>query len=230
MNLSKRLKCVADCVTKGNRVADIGCDHAFTSIYLINEHLAPFVLATDVNEGPLKTADRHIQEAGLSEYIETRRTDGLTDISPDDEIETILISGMGGNLIIDILNTNRILINSVKEIILQPQSDVYKVRHFLHDNGFLINFEKMIYEEGKYYVVIKAVKGCQSFQNEFEYTYGKYLIEKPDDIFMQYARAIINSNDKIIKQLTMQQGNHQKRLDELYEENEILRSIIEKNK
>ena len=103
IKLSKRLQTVAHQVECGGVAADIGCDHGFTSIYLIEQGLAKHVIAMDINEGPLERAKEHIREYGMEEDIETRLSDGTAKLTPG-EADTLLISGMGGALICKILS------------------------------------------------------------------------------------------------------------------------------
>lgn len=156
MQLSKRLKSVADFVTEGNRVADIGCDHAYTSIYLMENQIASHVIAMDINKGPLERAKKNIKLAGLESYIETRLSNGADKLEPE-EVDTILIAGMGGNLMVNILSNRKPVIDEVSELILQPQSEIFLVRKYLEEIGFDIIEESMLIDEGKYYVIIKAV-------------------------------------------------------------------------
>ena len=131
MQLSNRLLAAAGMVTKGNVVADIGCDHAYTSIYLCQAGIAPRVIAMDVNKGPLRGAMAHVEEAKLAEQIDIRLSNGLEKLLPG-EADTVLLCGMGGLLMIKILSDYPETTASVKELILQPQSEVGEVRHFLH--------------------------------------------------------------------------------------------------
>ncbi|MBE5928543.1 MAG: SAM-dependent methyltransferase [Lachnospiraceae bacterium] len=226
-HLSKRLSSVVSYVSSGNKVADIGCDHAFTSIHLIRSGIASSVLASDVNDGPLVIAEKNIRMSGLDSQIEVRKSNGLSEITTSDNIDTILISGMGGYLIIDILNSNIGVRDKAKELILQPQSDIHNVRHYLHNNGFSISDEMMVYEDGKYYNIIKAVPGNQSYDNEFEYLYGKALIDNRDEVFKDYIKNIYKTNAAIISRL---EGNEKQtdRLCEFKKENEYIEHLLEK--
>ena len=172
----ERLKCIASNVKSGGIVADIGCDHAFTSIYLVEEKLARGAIAIDINKEPLKRAWQHIQESGMEEYISVRLSNGARGLKKG-EADTILISGMGGALIASILEESINIIKDAKELVLSPQSEIYIVRHFLHDNGFKIVSEEMVKEQGKFYVVIRAVPGSQHYKDESGYIYGEYLIK-----------------------------------------------------
>ena len=185
MQISKRLQRVAAQVQSGGVVADIGCDHGFTSIYLIENHLAKHVIAMDINEGPLERAKEHIKQFQMEETISIRLSDGAKELSPG-EVDSILISGMGGGLICKILQDSKDVIMSAEELILSPQSENYLVRQLLHEMGFFIEREEMLVDQGKYYNIIHAVKGKQHFLSPEEYIYGKYLIEHKDTVLFTF--------------------------------------------
>ena len=187
IQLSNRLLAAAGMVTKGNIVADIGCDHAYTSIYLCQAGIAPRVIAMDVNKGPLVGAKAHVEEAGLSEQIDIRLSDGLQKLTPG-EADTVLLCGMGGLLMIKILSDYPEATASLKELILQPQSEVGEVRHFLHKQGYEITGEHMLKEDGKFYVMMRAVKSevPQAYETECDYIYGKLLLEEQNETLSEY--------------------------------------------
>ena len=187
VQLSKRLLAAAGMVTKGNIVADIGCDHAYTSIYLCQAGIAPRVLAMDVNKGPLQGAKAHVEEAGLAGQIELRLSDGMQKLLPG-EADTALLCGMGGLLMIKILTDYPEATDSLKELILQPQSEVGEVRHFLHRQGYEITGEHMLKEDGKFYVMMRAVKSAveQGYETECDYVYGKLLIEEKNPVLTEF--------------------------------------------
>ena len=174
MQLSERLRAAAGMVTKGNVVADIGCDHAYTSVYLCQAGIAPRVIAMDVNKGPLLGAKAHVEEAGLSEQIDIRLSDGLQKLLP----------GEADKILSDYPETTA----SVKELILQPQSEPAQVRRFLHNRGYEITGEHMLKEDGKFYVLMRAVKSVspQRYETECEYQYGKLLLEEKNRVLLAY--------------------------------------------
>ena len=163
----------------GGVAADIGCDHGFTSIYLIEQGLAKHVIAMDINEGPLERAKEHIREYGMEADIETRLSDGTAKLAPG-EADTLLISGMGGALICKILSDSPEVTARAKELVLSPQSEWATTRHYLLEHGFMIQREEMVLDQGKYYLILRAVPGRQKFSDELEYMYGQYLPEHGD--------------------------------------------------
>lgn len=156
IKLSKRMKAVAAMVSKGNVLADIGTDHAYVPIALIQQKKIPRAIAMDINKGPLQRATEHIAMCQLEDYIETRLSDGVEGLKVN-EADTILIAGMGGELVIHILEAGEAVCRNAKELILQPQSELRKVRKFLREHKYKIIDEDMILEEGKYYPMMKVI-------------------------------------------------------------------------
>ena len=154
--LSKRLQMLADMVGDGNSLADVGCDHGFLSIWLVQQGKCPRALAMDVRKGPLAAATSHVEECGLSAYIETRLSDGLMAYRQG-EADTVVCAGMGGPLMAKILSDSMEKAKSLKELILQPQSEIREFRTFLREKGFRIVAEDAVIDEGKYYFCMKAV-------------------------------------------------------------------------
>ena len=134
MQLSKRLSAVAGFVTPGNRLADVGTDHGYVPIYLVETKKIPSAIAMDINEGPLLRAQQHIRDAGLGEYIQTRRSDGADALRPG-EADTLILAGMGGPLMERILTQGRLVLEDCREFILQPQSEIREFRKYLQMNG-----------------------------------------------------------------------------------------------
>lgn len=144
--LSKRLKTVADMVTRGNIVADIGTDHGYVPIYLIKNKISPYAYAMDINMGPLKSAEKNIKSEGLSEKIETILSDGMEKFEPG-MADTVIIAGMGGELIIRILKASKAK-KSIKELVLSPHKGVDLVRKYILSENWHITDEKMLTDAG----------------------------------------------------------------------------------
>ncbi len=173
VKLSKRLQAVADLVTTGNRVCDVGTDHAYIPIFLVQNHRIPAALAMDVNEGPLLRAREHILEEKMDNYIVTRRSDGLKWLKTG-EAETIIIAGMGGGLVLRILEESFGKLEAVKELILQPQSDIEQVRRYVEDKGFEIVQNLIVYEDGKYYFMFRCVHSGEQREPNRKIIYDRY--------------------------------------------------------
>ncbi|MSS62460.1 tRNA (adenine(22)-N(1))-methyltransferase [Velocimicrobium porci] len=215
MQLSKRLTMVADFVTEGNRIADIGCDHAHTSIYLIEQKKATASIAMDINEGPLERAKDNIKRYGYEQKIKTRLSDGARELKKG-EADTILISGMGGGLIVKILTDSEEVVKDASELILQPQSEIDNVRRCVHKLGFSIIAEDMLTEDGKHYTAIKARKGREQYKKEVFYRYGKILLEAKNPVLKEFLLYGKNSFSNVIGELDKQSyDRNKKRLEEL---------------
>lgn len=192
--LSKRLKAVADMVTKGNIVADIGTDHGYVPIYLVKNNISKKAYALDINEGPLKMAAKNIRLEGLTGKITTVLSDGMEQMK-DNMAESVIIAGMGGDLIVDILSRGS-RIKGIKELVLSPHKRIDLVRKFLIESGWEIIQENMVVDGGKYYTIIKAVKGQNTEYTDVELVYGKYLLETKNRTLKQYLEK---ENEKFLE-------------------------------
>lgn len=199
MDFSKRINEIVD-IIKYRTIVDIGTDHCYIPILALKNGKIEKAVAADINKGPLLTAQNNVDKEGLSEKIELRLSDGLSAIRKDDG-EALIIAGMGGLLIMEILKKAEALIPSFKQIILQPQSDIYKVRKFLHDNGMQIYDERLLFDTGKYYNIMDCRLGKEDIYTEKEYIFGKKLIERKDKVFMAYMNHEILKYEKIALQI-----------------------------
>lgn len=157
MQISERLRAASDLVSQGRRLADVGTDHGYVPIFLVLENRIPSAVAMDINQGPLERARLHIRQYNLEEQIETRLSDGLSALLPG-EADSILIAGMGGMLTVRILANGKEALRKAEELILQPQSDIREVRLFLKKNGYRIDRENIVEEDGKFYPMMHAVR------------------------------------------------------------------------
>ena len=201
MHLSQRLSSVASMVTAGNCLADVGTDHGYVPIYLYERNIIPRAIAMDVNKGPLERAALHIAESGMKEAIETRLSDGLTALKPG-EADSVVIAGMGGPLIIRILSAHPEVTESLKELILQPQSEISEVRIWLYEQGYEIVEEHMVFEDGKYYPMFKAVKNPEAEKlTDLEYKYGKISVLGEPEVLRAYLVREIANKQNILQKL-----------------------------
>lgn len=196
--LSGRLRMLADMVTPGSRLADVGCDHAFLSIYLVQAGICPSALAMDVRRGPLAGAKQHVEEYGLGDYITLRLSDGLEAYGAG-EADSLVCAGMGGRLMERILGEGMDQAKSLGELILQPQSELPRFRAFLREAGFQVTQERAVREDGKYYFAMKArpVEGnpgaCGRPGDRTDGfglydLFGEHLLKQRDQVLFSYLR------------------------------------------
>lgn len=206
INLSERMKAVCSMVSPGGRVIDVGTDHAYIPIYLVEKGIKEYALACDVNKGPLSIAKDHIANEGLSDRIVLCLSDGLTDvdISPGD---SVVIAGMGGLLIWDIISSGRDKARMSGEMILQPQSEYGQLRAFLSEAGFVIEDEDALEEEGKYYFLIKTVYKSDDVPvlRNVEKEFGPVLLKRRDETLRTYLIKQLDVNREIISKLNKQE-------------------------
>lgn len=208
--LSRRLQAVADLVTPGMRLVDVGTDHAYIPIHLTQNGVVPSAIAMDINKGPLERADAHICEYGLDGKIITRLSDGLVNLKME-EADTMIAAGMGGALVIHILDEDPVKTRTLKELILQPQSELAKVRGYLEGHAFRIIAEDMVEEDGKYYPMMKVVPAEQTGLyeagipvTEEELEYGKLLLEQAHPVMGEYLKKELSVNQGVYEKLQAQ--------------------------
>lgn len=207
MELSLRLSAIAELVTEGNRLVDVGCDHGYLPVYLVEKKKIPGAVAADVGKGPLSRAEEHIRQSGLETYIETRLSNGLQEIKKG-EGDTLVIAGMGGPLMERILSEGRRTLAGFQELILQPQSDVPHVRRYLFMNGFRITEERVVLEDGKFYFIVKAIPAAGNNSRipevpwtEEEFLFGKSLLENRNPILKKYLQRELMIRDRILDRI-----------------------------
>lgn len=187
LQLSKRLLTVASMVTEKSRLADVGTDHGYIPIFLCGQGKIPSAIAMDIRKGPLARAEENIRLYGFSDRIETRLSDGVEKLQPE-EADSVVIAGMGGSLVQKILKEGKQSLCSVRELILQPQSDICQVRRYLQENGWRITSEKMVCEEGKYYPMMHVVHGHMEPLSDIEWKYGQFLLKEKNPVLLAFLQ------------------------------------------
>lgn len=185
MKLSKRLETVVSFVRPGSRAADVGTDHGYVPIWLLDHGVAEHAIAMDVRPGPLERAEEHRQQHKLEDKMEIRLSDGLKELR-DGEADTVIIAGMGGELMLRILAGGAHVWDSVTDWILSPQSEWDTFRHGLETMGFVIDREIMLCEDGKYYIVLQVRRGFMHYQREIDYRYGYDLLQQKSPVLLDY--------------------------------------------
>lgn len=227
IKLSKRLKAVADYVDNGARLADIGSDHAYLPTYLMQKLVIDFAVAGEVVKGPFEIAKNHVSEADLSDRIEVRLANGLGAIENTDKIDTIVIAGMGGILISEILEAGKGKLGHVKCLILQPNNHEESLRQWLVNHQFVIKKEEILLEAGKFYEIIVAEPLSKLMTEKLsvnDLTFGLFLSKEKSTVFQQKWQKELNTLNKIIARLPEEQAEkRQEVLNQIARIEEVLR-------
>ncbi len=241
VRLSGRMEALAGMVSAGNRLADVGTDHAYIPIALCLAGKIPSAIAMDIGEGPLARARDHIAAYGLDDRIGTRRADGLLGLG-EGEADTVMIAGMGGLLTVKIL-TDRALPESVTELVLGPQSEIAEVRRCVRELGFRIVEEKMVCEDGKFYPLMRAERmdpaagecgtACaaadcgEERMREMEDAFGPVLLAQRDPVLRRWLARELAATDQILAHLEGTSTEHIRlRRQELKHKKELLQDAL----
>lgn len=179
MNISKRLRAIGDLVSNNSFILDVGCDHALLDIYVVREKENVKAIASDINDGPLKRARYNIDKYNLSHKISLKKANGLD--SFEKGIDTVILSGLGSNTIVSIIESGLDKISSCK-LIISSNNDYYYLRRSMFKFGYVSFFEMVIKDNGKFYPIIVFEKGNSKY-NRYEFKYGKY---RDDSVYKEY--------------------------------------------
>ncbi len=163
IKLSNRLANIASLVPVDSNVIDIGCDHALLDIYLYQKGISKKIIASDINANALSNAKENIKKYKLNKNIETRLGNGLITLNDSDNIDTIIISGMGAHTIVGILKNNLSKLKNISTIIIQSNTKLAFLRKEITKLNYLIDNEIMLEDNKKIYTVIKFVKGKKKY-------------------------------------------------------------------
>ncbi|MBR2452518.1 MAG: SAM-dependent methyltransferase [Clostridia bacterium] len=210
-NLTPRLEKIASLVPQNRCTADIGTDHAYIPIYLVKTGIAKQAIASDIKRGPLLRAKENTEKYNLTERIDLRLGGGLSTLSPCDA-EVIIIAGMGGILIADILEESRTVTDSAKLLILQPMTAVLELREYLISHGFSIESEHLESEDEKLYNIIVAKPNGECHYTKKELYLGKGLTETSPHLFPQYKAEVIKKLSRRAEGLKSSEKDENKQL------------------
>ena len=202
-------------------VADVGCDHGYVSIYLVQKGIAETAIAMDVRKGPLSMAENNVREYGLEEKIDLRLSDGLSLLNKD-EADALVIAGMGGKLMISILEKKDIRELGIKTAILQPQSDIPKFRQFLREKGYLIENEKIVFEDGKYYFPMRVKVACLRQGNDTEGYSESYSFPENEQYVKKVMELFPSEGGADILRICNRYGEHN-----ILRRDELLKTYLE---
>lgn len=183
MKINSRLKLIGDLVSDNSVCLDVGCDHAFLDIYLEKSNRGIKAIASDIAEGPLEAAKSNIKRENLEGKIEVRLGNGLDTYTND--IDTVIIAGMGGRNMIGIFKNNIKKLKKIETLILSPNNYQEDVKLFLSKNGFYIDNEEFVREKKFIYQVIVFKKGRKSYTKR-QMFFGPIFLIKKGPLFKEY--------------------------------------------
>ena len=182
IKISKRLEAISSLVPNNSKVIDVGCDHGLLSIYLYQQKISNKIIASDINENALNNAKENIKKNKLEEYIDIRLGNGLEPLNDTDEIDTVIISGMGAHTIVDIIKNNLNKLKKIDNIIIQSNTKLEYLRKELTKLNYIIEDELILEENKKIYTIIKFKKGNKKY-NKKELYFGPILLKKNTELF-----------------------------------------------
>ena len=238
-HLSNRLEAILSILPECGCFADIGTDHGFIPIEAIRRGKAVRALAMDIGTGPLERAEEHIRKAFLSDRVECRRSDGMK-LLKTGEADGAVITGMGGELILRILQESDETAKTLSFLVISPQSELRKVRAWLEENGYLIRKELLIEEDGKYYPILLVVPERmdmdqeepkhQLVPDELRYRFGAHLLLKKDPVLKEFLsrekRILKEISERLASASEQNSENAGKRLEEVKTELSIIQEAL----
>uniref|UniRef100_UPI0039ED3272 tRNA (adenine(22)-N(1))-methyltransferase n=1 Tax=Clostridium perfringens TaxID=1502 RepID=UPI0039ED3272 len=229
MELSKRLKRIAEHVDKCESVADIGTDHGYIPIYLVKEGICKKAIASDINKGPIEKAKVNVAFEGVSDKIKCLLGPGLNPLKVG-EVNGVILAGMGGNLTRDILLADMDKVKKYDFIILQPAQNPEVLRAFLYKNDYEIIDEDLIKDEGRFYELFKVKYNENSeklvFEDELEYEVSPLLREKGHPLFKEFIEEKINKCETILSFIKEDTEAAKKRKSDLEEKINKLKGML----
>lgn len=183
MNLDNRLKRITDFIPSDSYILDVGCDHALLDIYLALNRNNVKLIASDINENPLKIAKENIKRYNLEDEITLEQADGVSKIN--DEVDIVVIAGMGTSTINDIINNDLKKLKNVKKIIISSHTSSFELRENMNKKGFKIIDEVVVFDKGKYYEIIVYSNGYEKL-SKLDMKYGPIISKRKDEITKAY--------------------------------------------
>ena len=200
LNISERLARIASFVPEGVKMADIGSDHAYLPIYLVQRGQVAGAVAGEVNEGPYRGADQHVRSFGLADRISVRKGDGLAVIQPG-EVDCITIAGMGGGTIKEILAAGEQKLQGVSRLVLSPQGDGDTLRRWLQAHGWKIADEDMRIEAEKIYEIVVAERGEMNLTDPLDLEFGPILLAKRHPLIADRVDYELGKIDRAVRSI-----------------------------
>ncbi|HBF3263972.1 TPA: SAM-dependent methyltransferase [Clostridioides difficile] len=219
MKLTDRLLKIASLVSDGKKIADIGTDHGYIPVYLLKEGKVPFAVLADVNKGPLDNAHKEVIQNNLLDKVDLRLGSGI-EILEIWEVEEVIIAGMGGILISELLEAKKEVAHNVEKLILQPMQAQEELRYYLLNNGYEILEEVLVREDFRIYEIIVAKYTGKNtiIEDEIYYEVGIKLLENKDSLFNDFIEKKIKTYSSIVNKL---EGKNGEAIDKKRKESEV---------
>lgn len=214
MKLTDRLLKIASLVDNGKRIADIGTDHGYIPVYLLNQNKIQYAILGDVNKGPLENARKEVTRNKLQDKVDLRLGSGI-EVLKENEVDEIIIAGMGGMLINNLLKANEKVAHTTEKLILQPMQAPEELRMFLYQNGYKILDEHLVREEHRLYeIIVCKYEGLEPQEidpiyyeiDPIYYEIGLKLIENNDPLLNDFIENKIRINQNVLKKLEGKEG------------------------
>ena len=197
MQLTPRLEAAVSLIPKGSVIADIGTDHAYIPVYTCETGWCPSAIAADIVPGPLAAARAHVEGAGLQDRIDCRLGDGLTCVESG-EADGAVICGMGGSLMIKILQQSYDVWQSFDFVVLQPQSDSGALRRYLYEKDWHIEDERLVIDDGRLYELLRAVPGKAEALPEWQYELGPVNWQRRNPLLSRKIEILMETKGRIL--------------------------------
>nr|WP_227767832.1 class I SAM-dependent methyltransferase [Zhaonella formicivorans] len=226
MKLSPRLQAIAALVQPGAALADIGTDHAYLPIYLVEQGITPRAIAVDVHRGPYESALAQVKARNLAEKIAVRLGDGLEPVSPG-EAQVAVLAGMGSSTIQGILERSPQVVSRLQQLVLQPMVGAANVRRWLTEHNWRIAAEELVADDGIIYVIISAVQGRQSITDWLALELGPVILNNRPPLLVPYAEKMLEDMCKIVSSLEQAESLEvRQRKIELQEKIKLLEGVL----
>lgn len=214
IKLSPRLQAVAGLIEPGLKIADIGTDHAYLPIYLVEQNIIPAAVAIDIHQGPYESALKQVRIQGLADKISVRLGDGFNPVTPG-EVQGAVLAGMGSTTMVEILEKNPGLVAEFRQLVMQPMAGAAQIRNWLSKNKWLVNKEVLVEDEGFIYIVIGAIPGEQSITDWLSLELGPIILKEKPPLLKPYVEKKIQDYKNILAGLEQARSGEieQKKLD-----------------
>ncbi|MBF0778573.1 tRNA (adenine(22)-N(1))-methyltransferase [Streptococcus cuniculi] len=211
--ISKRLEMVAQFVPQDARLVDVGSDHAYLPLFLVEKGVISYAIAGEVVQGPYQSALQNVADSRYKDRIEVRLANGLAAFGEADQMTTITIAGMGGRLIADILEAGKDKLGQIERLILQPNNREDDVRTWLEAHDFQLIAESILEEHGKFYEILVAEQGKQSLTAK-EKRFGPHLLKESSPVFQQKWNREVDKLQHALAQIPKEHELERARLQE----------------